>query len=271
MIRTLADPWLAQNAGRKYPLADDVDTTIPDNAILDFRCTVRGVRTGAVPVAKIYYIGSRNDPVLGFVKYVDIEVLDGANMTQTGTLRFNVPHNLASGTLYTAVAENGNVCGALTVQAALIRIPYGTFDAVFAATTIVVDSLGVDSVTGSRHVSYSQPGQHHIDGTEDAVLSGEVVLDPGANTDPRLDGRRLRLEITKGGGRGEWCQRQEANQNCGNVLFTVNGERPGSDGDLKLVGEGGITVTPRPEEHALEISIAKTASELVTKDCTAAC
>lgn len=271
MIKTLADPWLAQNAGRKYPLADDVDTTIPDNAILDFRCTVRGVRTGAVPVARIYSIGSRNDPALGFVKYGNVEVLDGSDMARIGTLQFDVPRNLAAGTHYTAVANNGDVHGELTVSDAFTAIPHGAFDAVFARTTVVVDSLGVDSVTGARRASYGESGPHHIDGTEDAVMSGEIVLDLGANTDPYLDGNRLRLEITKGGGRGEWCQRPDAEQTCDNVLFTVNGERPGSDGDIRLTGSGGITVKALPAEHAVEIAIDPSAGGLMTKDCAAVC
>lgn len=259
MIRTLADPWLAQNAGRKYPLADDADTEVPDNALLDFRCTVRGAAVDSSPIAAL---GLVTDDGTELTLCVDV-----VWYLTTRTLKFKIPHNLAGP--YIVPAETDGVTGVLTVTEAVLELvkpyPYH-LEGLFARTTVVVDSLGVDSL-----VSYADPGQHHIDGNADATLSGEIVLDLGANTDPYLDGRRLRLEIAKGGGRGEWCQHQEADQNCGNVLFTVNGERPGSDGDLKLVGEGGITVTPKPEEHTLEISIEKASSDLMAKDCTTAC
>lgn len=260
MIRTLADPWLAQNAGRKYPLADDVDTVIPDNAILNFRCTVRGV-SGPVS-ASVTIPDSGTDPVT-------VVLTQGGE--HVATLLFDVPESPAEGVYHTLQAVSENASGTLTFTAALRDATAYGVTAELARTTITVDSLGIDSLVGARRVSYAADGKHHIDDGTDVTLTGEIVLDLGANTDPYLDGRRLRLEIAKGGGRGEWCQYQEANQNCGNVLFTVNGERPGSDGDLKLVGEGGIIVTPKPEEHVLEISIEKASSDLMTKDCTAAC
>lgn len=270
MIRTIADPWLAQNAGRRYPLADDSDTTIPNNAILDFRCTVRGVTPGRTPVARIFYIGSRNDQVLGPVKYADVEILDGRGGDRIGVLRFDVPRSRVQTAHYTAVASGDAASGRLTVQYPFTTIPYGAFSAEFSSTTVVADSLGVDSVQGVPSVSYDEPGQHHIDGPS-VVLTGDVVLDAGANADPYLDGNRLRLEIAKGYGRGEWCQRQKATQNCGNVLFSINGERPGSDGSMRLVGEGGVIITPDQDGHALVITIGRPAADMLASDCTVKC
>ena len=270
MITTLADPWLAQNAGRKYPLADDSETGIPDDAILDFRCSVRGIAAGSVPVARLYYIGGRNDPYLGLVKYADVEILDWLTGSRIGTVRFDVPRNISAGSTYTASAENGDVRGTLTVMHSFTDIPYGSFSAEFARTTVVCDSLGVDSLQGVPGVSYGEEDAHHID-DPGVVLTGDIALDAGANADPYLDGSRLKLEIAKGYGRGEWCQRQDAAQNCGNVLFTINGERPGSDGDIRLVGEGGVTVTPHPDRHAIEIGIDRPASELVNEECRTQC
>lgn len=260
MIKTLADPWLTQNAGRKYPLVDDIDTAIPDNALLDFHCTVRGIN-GPV-LARVMVPDDGTSPVT-------VSIIQGNE--QVATLTFSVPASPAEGSYHTLTAIAANASGSMTFTAAIRDTAARGATAVLADTTVVVDSLGLDSLIGKRKVSYADEGQHHIDETEDAELTGEVILDLGANTDPYLDGQRLRLEITKGGGRGEWCQRQETAQNCRNVLFTINGERPGSDGNIRLIGEGGITVTPKPDEHALEISIKKTSSDLMTKDCTVAC
>ena len=268
MITTLADPWLTQNAGRKYPLADDTDTTIPDDAILEFRCTVRGFKLHGTPTARIYYIGSRNDPKLGFTKYADIEILDGPTGERIGTIQFNVPRSLIEGSCYTAVATNGGICGALTVQYAFMRIPYGPFNAVFSSTTVIVDDLKVDSVQSAGSVESTDPTITH---NPTVRLTGRIVLAEGFNTEPYLDGNRLRLNVVKKGGIGEWCQTTGSGQTCSNVLFTINGERPGSDGDIRLTGENGVRVTPLPDEHALRIELDDVAQEKMLKTCEKAC
>lgn len=268
MITTLADPWLTQNAGRKYPLADDTDTTIPDDAILEFRCTVRGFKLHGTPTARIYYIGSRNDPNLGSVKYADVEILDGPAGGRIGTIRFDVPRSAVARSYHTAVAANGGIYGALTVQYAFTLIPYGAFDAVFSPTTVIADDLKVDSVQSAVSVESTDPTITHNPTTR---LTGRLVLAEGFNTEPYLDGNRLRLNVAKRSGIGEWCQTAGAGQTCRNVLFTINGERPGSDGNLRLTGENGIRVTPLPDEHALRIELDDVAREKMLTTCEKAC
>lgn len=279
MITTLADPWLAQNAGRRYPLADDSggldgeDSGRPvnrDNAILDFRCSVTGVANGAAPTAAV---GSIYDD--GSVRVVEVDVSLGGGRSET--LRFEIPRDLAPSGHASFSAASGHAFGTLTVTAAVMNVDARRFGTAFAASTVVADSLCVDSIVGMPHVSYDADDRHHID-SPDTVLEPaddgrpvDVVLDAGANADPYLDGNRLRLEIAKGYGRGEWCQRQEAIQNCGNVLFSVNGERPGSDGSLNIVGDGGIVVTPDREGHALVITVDRPAVDMLASDCRTQC
>lgn len=273
MIVTIADQWLVQNAGRRYPIADDSETvfydaslhkdiTIPDTAILDFRCVLHGIRAEEPPTAILTYVGSFADPDGRFVKFGDVVLKCGD--TQLTSLRFEVPRELARNTPYVAYAENDYASGVMTVSYSFADIPYGTVNAAFAKTTVVVDNLGVDSVKSTNSVDKKLPV-----GTE--KISGEIHLDLGYNTDPYIDGNRLRIDITKGGGIGENWQKQTGTQTCDNVMFTINGERPGSDGDIKLVGESGITVIPRPEEHAIEIAIPKTAADILAKTCKTKC
>ena len=266
MIRTIADQWLAQNAGRKYPLPDDVDTGIPDSAVLDFRCSVRGIPAGAVPEA---VMSVPEDPDAPVTVRISCPGFSGAE------LKFAVPRDPARGSFHTLPASSDGAFGSLSFTAAVRSAEAAGKSAKMAASTVTADSLGVDSVQGIPRMSYAGEDGHRIDGACDAVLTGgedgTVELDIGANSDPYLDGRRLRLEISKGGGRGEWCQRQGSDQTCDNVLFTVNGERPGSDGDIRISGEDGVTVTPVPEEHALVVSIERSSADMMSKDCSPAC
>ncbi len=248
MIRTIADQWLAQNAGRRYPFADDAGVGgIPDSAVLDFSCVVHGAKAGEVVAAS-----------LTGLERVDGGMRPRVRVGAYGTLLFYVPDALARNAPYVASAasDDGHVSGRLTVAASLLSAVMPDSPVPFAATAVALDSLKVESV--------------QADGGD--VLTGEVVLSEGYNAEPYLDGSRLRLDVSKGGGLGEYCRLATGGgQTCDTVLFTVNGERPGSDGELRLVGGPGVAVTPMPDEHALEISLDATAKGTLAAECPAAC
>lgn len=147
----------------------------------------------------------------------------------------------------------------------------------FAASTVVCDSLKVHTIQSAQ----SNPDSTKHDERDDtdpaardtlAVLTGDVVLAEGRNAEPYLDGNRLRLDIFKGGGLGERCQSAvSGDQRCDTVLFSINGERPGSDGELKIVGEDGITVTPDPANHKVKIAMDGVAADRMADGCAPAC
>ena len=274
MIKTIADPYLAQNAGRRYPLADDTPyTDVPcDTAILDFRCTVRGVPAGHAPRAWLVRAGTPDEPE-GSAKRLTVEVRDGGETIST--LVFELPADMAAGHSHRIQARDGRSLGEMTVsaEAAGACIPEREMSIPFAWTTVVCDSLKVDSLRSAN------PGDDARDETDPegrnvvAVLDGEVALAEGRNVEPYLDGAALRLDIRKGAGLGERCQTAAAGdgQTCDTVLFTINGERPGSDGDLLIVGDGGVTVTPRPKEHAVEIGLGSAALARLAAECRRTC
>lgn len=275
MIKTLADQYLAQNAGRRYPLADDAgyDDIPNDTAILDFRCTVRGVQAGTTPRAWI----------------TDVEgvTVDGKAHTRVtvtvdrpGTpdvLDFYIPGDIATGAPYTASAADSatGAEGALTVSASVLLLSHGVKGVPLAWTTVVCDSLKVHSVQSAQAAVDARDADYDPAGRDvTAKLSGEIALAEGRNAEPYLDGNRLRLDVFKGGGLGERCQSAvavEGGQTCDTVLFTINGERPGSDGELRIVGDGGVTVTPDPENHAVEIRMDDTAAGRAAIGCAPAC
>jgi len=144
-------------------------------------------------------------------------------------------------------------------------------DIPFAATTVVCDSLKVMSLQ-SAHDAADARDVSDPDGRDPvAMLTGEIVLAEGRNAEPYLDGSRLRLDIRKGAGLGENCQAMASSQTCDNVLFAINGERPGSDGNIRIAGENGVSVTARPGEHAITIKLDDVARDRLAKECASAC
>jgi len=275
MITTLADQYLAQNAGRRYPLADDAgyDGIKDDTAILDFRCTVRGIPAGTAPRAWITAVA---DATVNHKAHTRITV----TVDRPGTpdvLAFDIPNNIAENenAPYTAsAADSGTGAeGTLTVSASAILLARGVKSVPLAWTTVVCDSLKVNSIQSvqaeadAHDADYDPP-----DRSATERLSGKIALAEGRNTEPYLDGNRLRLDVFKGGGLGERCQSAvTGDQTCGKVLFTINGERPGSSGEIRIVGDSGVTVTPDPENHAVEIRMDDTAAGRAAIGCAPAC
>lgn len=266
MITTLADQYLAQNAGRRYPLADDAgyDDIPNDAAILDFRCTVLGIQPGVAPRAWITNVSGSG------TKTVTVTVdRPGTN----DVLSFVLPSSMAEKSPYVATARDASTGaeGSLTVTRAALSLANGVKNVPLAWTTVVCDSLKVRSLrsahtdAGARDHS-DPPARDPI-----ATLTGDIVLAEGRNAEPYLDGNRIRVDIFKGAGLGENCQSVTSGQTCDNVLFSINGERPGSDGGLRIVGDDGISVTPLPDEHAIEIRMDGVARSRLSEECESAC
>ena len=270
MIRTLADQYLAQNAGRRYPFADDCDAQdIPDSAILDFRCTVEDVPPETTPRAWLTNVGTATE---GGVAYKVLTV----TVERPGTadvLVFRIRQDMAAGAPYTAHARNDatGARGSMTVSAVALGLANEAKSVPFAWTTVACDSLKVHSLQsaqGEDATDEDDPAGR----SATAALTGEILLAEGRNTEPYLDGNRLRLDVFKGAGLGERCQTAvSGSQRCNTVLFTINGERPGSDGDIRIVGDGGITVTPDPENHAVEIRMDDEAARRMADGCATTC
>lgn len=141
----------------------------------------------------------------------------------------------------------------------------------FAATTVVCDSLKVMRLQSAHDVADARDEGDPAGLDPIARLTGEIVLAEGRNAEPYLDGNRLRLDIRKGAGLGENCQAMASSQTCDNVLFTINGERPGSDGNIRIAGENGVSVTARPGEHAITIKLDDVARDRLAKECASTC
>ena len=270
MIRTLADQYLAQNAGRRYPLADDAGyEDVPDDtAILDFRCTLRDVQSGTAPRPRLMEV----ETVAG-AKRLTVAVIPPDHPGVIAALVFDIPGTMPLGAPYVAVArdESTGAEGRLVVSASVLGLADGPKAVPFAWTTVICDALKVHSLQsaqGADAVDDDDPAGRNVTN----VLAGDVLLAEGRNAEPYLDGSRLRIDVFKGGGLGERCQSAATgSQRCSTVLFTVNGERPGLDGELRIVGDNGITVVPDPENHAVEIRMDDVATARMADGCAPAC
>ena len=272
MITTLADQYLAQNAGRRYPLADDTPYTevTSDTAILDLRCVVRGAHPDN-PIRAYLTNAVQTTVASKPVKRLTVTLRDGS--ATVDTLNFDIPMDVSSQP-YVSRAIGTAATGEMTVSAAAVSatvIPNRAKDVPFAWTTVICDSLKVMSVqsVNSDEDALDRDDDDGLAVTE--ALTGEILLAEGRNTEPYLDGNRLRLDIYKGAGLGENCQSLGSTQTCDNVLFSINGEKPGSDGEIRIVGENGVTVTPVPAENAIDITLDKEACDRLSKECKTAC
>jgi hypothetical protein len=191
----------------------------------------------------------------------------------TDTLVFSIPTNIASNAPYTAYATDTatGTSGAITVTSSVLSVANGTKSIPFAWTTVVCDSLKVDSIRSGHSASDARDADDPTSLNAAAALTGDIVLAEGRNAEPYLDGNRIRLDIFKGAGLGENCQSMASAQTCDNVLFTINGERPGSDGNIRITGENGITVTPDPDGHALTIKLDDVELDRMTTKCESDC
>lgn len=274
MIRTIADQYLAQNAGRRYPFADNAASAagMTDAAFLDFRCTVAGSATGNVFRARLTKVVNATVASTA-VRRFTVSVSVGS--TNVATLAFDVPRNLAAGAAYTAYASDGLARGALTVSHAALSVSLSstsnTVNVPFAATTVVGESLAVRSLQSAEAAADAKDKDDPPGRNAAARVVGEIFLAEGRNAEPYLDGSRLRVDMYKGAGLGERCQAPSASQTCGNVMFSINGERPGSGGDIRIVGGEGVTVTPLKDEHAVEIRMDDAVASRATSQCDRTC
>lgn len=254
MITTIADQYLAQNAGRRYPFADDTPDMpgLPDSAVLDFHVSVYGRWDTAIPTAALQRV-TREHGIVG----IHVEMLQ-AQRTAAHSIHFSAPEEAFQADVpVTLRVSNSELCAAITVTSAILdaQIPHSAYRE-FAPTTVTFRTCGVDSIQA-------------VGGER---LDGEIVLAPGYNVDPYLDGNRLRLDVSKGGGIGEYCQQVSAGtQTCANVLFSINGERPGTDGDIVISGHDGVVVSNNPAAHAIEISVSATARTVLSGGCSVTC
>ena len=210
-------------------------------------------------------------------RFYDFKIYDGDNLVFDGIpVRFTNELGQSEGAMYDRVS------GALFRNAGTGVFGYGDdvyvppqgeyhVDIPFAATTVVCDSLKVMSLQSGHDPADARDKDDPSGLNAAAALSGEIVLAEGRNTEPYLDGNHVRLDIFKGAGLGENCQSVSSAQTCDNVLFTINGERPGSDGDIRIVGEDGITVTPDPGAHALTVKMDTVARDRMTTECASEC
>lgn len=255
MTYTLADQHLAQNAGRRFPLADDT-VGMPDNVILDFRCTVFDLQAGETASASLQGVSDDGEWTVVTVR--------AARGSARCPLTFRFPLRMVEGTAYTAMAEGEFAFGEMTVTAALSDAPWGPADVPFSAATVSGDPLKVMSVQSAEE---EDRGALPVT----CAVTGDVLLEEGYNTEPYISGNAIKLNIYKGAGAGEYCREISGDQTCGNVMFSINGERPDVNGNVMITGSDGVSVTPRPQENAVEITLNSKAAETATEPCEKTC
>lgn len=249
MTRTYAQPATAENAGRRYPLLDDVETGIPDDAVLD--CHV--VTTRAVDPTRASIAEIAGDHGADTVKIV-LDV-DGSGVTIHAT-----PGRLSSGT-----SEDGSATAWIVVGDSARTLSF-TGNARLAPTVVACDARRVRSIRSMTSSLRSEDVHVHGGSATDARLSGSVSLVPGYNVDAVLIDGRIRLHVANGGGIGAYCRAVAGNQTCGGVMYSINGELPDENGNMVIKGGSGVTVT-RGGENEIVVGIAESVFSVLSENC----
>lgn len=250
MIQTLAQPALAKNAGRRYPLLDDVETGIPDDALIDCH-VVTTVVVSPTNVAVTAISGTAD----AATATVSIDV-DGHAITIRAT-----PGRLASGT-----SEDGAATAWIVVGDGVAGLSFAG-RALLVPTAVACDARRVRSVRALT--STLEPDDVAVYGRTQGTataLSGVVDVVSGYNVDAALVNGRVRLHVSNGGGLGAYCRPVGGHQTCGGVLYSINGELPDKDGNVVIVGGAGVSVSTGGA-HEIVVSVSDAVFDTLAENC----
>lgn len=248
MIQTLAHPALAKNAGRRYPLLDDVETGIPDDALID--CHVVTTTVVSPTNVAVTAISGTADAAT-----VSIDV-DGHVITIHAT-----PGRLASGT-----SEDGAATAWIVVGDGAAGLSF-TGRALIVPTAVACDARRVRSVRSLT--STLEPDDVAVYGRTQGTataLSGVVDVVSGYNVDAALVDGRVRLHVSNGGGIGAYCRPVGGHQTCGGVLYSINGELPDKDGNVVIVGGAGVSVSTGGA-HEIVVEVSDAVFDTLAENC----
>lgn len=248
MIQTLAQPALAKNAGRRYPLLDDVETGIPDDALIDCHVVTTTV-VSPTNVAVTAISGTKDAATV-------VLDADGHAITIHAT-----PGRLASGT-----SEDGAATAWIVVGAGVDGLSFAG-RALLAPTAVACDARRVRSIRSLT--SMLEPDDVAVYGRTQGTataLSGVVDVVSGYNVDAALVDGRVRLHVSNGGGLGAYCRPVGGHQTCGGVMYSINGELPDKDGNVVIVGGAGVSVSPGGE-HEIVVSVSDAVFDTLAENC----
>lgn len=252
MIVTYAQPALNKNAGRRYPLADDVETGIPDGVLLDCRITA------TVPVnplnVSVTELAARGGTVT-----VDLDV-DGRTVRATARPGAHLAYGDNDGVrAWVAIGETPD-----PFRGSARLVP----------SVVVSDTLRVRSVKSFRSdVRPDTQGMSYLpddapeDATAERLSDGPLHLVPGYNVDVALIGDRVRLSAYRGAGLGQYCVTTEGNQSCGGVLYSINGELPDNSGNIRIDGGSGVVVENDETANMVTVRLDERVYEMLDEFC----
>lgn len=211
--------WLNRNANISFPFVEDFDhscsngSSLPDSLVLDMRVCSFGTETASVRlVSAVVRDGAAT---LDFLFDGDGEIrrIEGSGWVsgRFGDASYRI--RLCDASAMAGIAgEYRLVHEAPLLRSRVVDIPFG---------------IGADTLSDGE-----------------TVAIGEVVVADGHNTTLDISGNDLRLRIRMGDGKGVECPEQEEGTVCdGRILYYLNGQKAGSDGNIQLVGGSGVSVS----------------------------
>lgn len=246
--------FLNQNAGRAYPLSEEAtrrDTsgsyTLPDDFIVDMIVPINA----ALNYNPSSFYVSRVT-VLGVGVTVEISYWTGSAASLVGRVTIDVSTFERNKTYFIEGQDDfEGVVGKLvigTLESVLLQA--GSFDFALAGGRIESSVIAPDirGITGMRVMDGEDAGD---------LLQGDIAFESGAN---------MRIVVSDFGGTtvltfsaisGEGtiadcaCEGQE---DLGDPIRTINGVLPDSLGNINLLGDDCLEITPVADEYAVQLA-----------------
>ena len=214
---------LEENKHRRYPFVEDSDTKgLPDCILLDIRLVnVAADNPGSSKLLCTSYSVTRETVTLSF-EYRD---KDGTSLA-VFDLQAATSAGINFGTLN--VSEN------IVVKFAMCGIED------MEAVTRFSGPVDVEAeIIKTRIVEIQKESRV----TSIGGASGVLHVTDGYNTTARIDGNSIVVSIKNGSGAGNNCVEEDDNAfDCSKALMFINGQHAGSDGNINIVGGGGVSV-----------------------------
>ena len=230
MNRTLE--WLNANQNRRYPFRDDSALTVSsggelgDDFLLDFQITLENSPASPAQAALVNIVVAADRSTLT-IKFA------------VGAATFVVEVPASAATPYCLVGDTSSVSlvahYAITFGPGVLTFAQNQAIGTHGMSDATIDSALIADNRNSRLDSFN-------------AFQGDITLIPGYNCEPSAYDAIIQFSAGSGSGAGKFCGESPTGVlSCNNAWLWFNGVHAGPDGDVRLVGGLGASVTQDPE------------------------
>jgi len=253
--------WLNRNAGRAYPLSEEASRkdstdsyTLPDDFLVDMVLPINAT-LDYDPSA--FYMSKLS--VFGIGVTIEFSYWTGTEAALVGRVTVDVSSFVENKTYY--------LNGQGDFEGVVGKIVVGTLDTVFDRVGVFAFDLAGGRIESSVVVPDIRgiTGMRVLDGSDiGALYQGDIAFEPGANTRFTVYdfGGVTVLQVSAISGEGTIADCEcQGSVDLSSPVRTLNGVPPDSLGNINLIGDDCIKVTPKATDNQVGL----------TDDCSKPC